>query len=402
MSSKKDILQLHSLPHAEKNSLRAEFWYREYLSRHLLLKNHALCQKIFTHMLKVRDRAIELFPGQDEITLVSEAIGKYFIAITPELKSLRPLKYSFDSFSNRTLFESLEEELEFLVDISTQYGFYAHTLLFPTSMDKVIGSIQAGKSAADFNAYTFCKVIPPPKDNPKITIEESNCSALRIFVELQDGNYNHKVIIDEISRVLASHRALRRQLNIKIELSSEEIEILATNGIYEDGIKIRKMADEARAIGLWCWDQVVAITNPDYTEHLKNEKGYLFTLKEPKPEHPVRSLLFSLIEKELLNSFHTPCPPMRQNCIYLPDDKKECSGRADICKHIGKKYNPCGTVGESCLCDELGKKNYNAKSKNRQCQHLTSCARKLTKIQKNATDCVNNCKILPIMGMEIR
>lgn len=342
--------------------LRLQFWYFEYLKRHLLVNNPELCLNIFAAFTNVSGELNEKNKLNSEKDLLKQVIDESF----------------YSKYTDRTnyLLPSIKKslkELDFLCKISEHTEHYAHKLIMPHNSTEILHLINSQKEVADLETDGFFVKVGKENwitefhsDSPEI----HDSADIKISFNIASADFDFAKLTDEIKYRVAIRRHLLKKLGHEIKLSPEEMSIITKKNIPTKMDLCKHSSDESRAIGLFCWDKIMGLEDKENIlkkiyEQSENSNQYpsFLNLFEDRTT-TTRELLFIMIEKGLLKKFH--------------------------------KEGDCQHEKESCIYSEDGKKDTGTSIKDRKCGHYDSCLKKLSDLINHANLSVQKMQIIPI------
>lgn len=263
----------------------ASFWRAEYVKRKLLLDAKNDLERMLLAQKELREFAIPLMDKVDEsLTLPDPAdtlLRLYFIYIFGSLDQ----KAVWDSIGD--IPEHIREHLDYLLSVSNNYGYLPSELVTRASMDEILKRI-ANNEALPESPLLFG--VGPQKEK----LETSE--ALVRVIGLDPGRQSKRVRIADIDSFpdqIVCLRSLHKRFDVTEAVQKISDEVVAY--IFEQktqreesfskaekemivDLYKKKMKGnygsthrEARAIGLWMWDQ-----------HLQSDKSISAIAREMK------------------------------------------------------------------------------------------------------------------------
>ena len=358
----KGFLDNHGFGTQEAVPLRLRFWYYEYLKRHLLQHSPGLCWDIAVANMNLRTELSGQLDGFGKIDTTKLAVREYILRKHGYRKEL-----CIDADVGPVVVKVINstEELQFLSELTEEYGHYAHLLTIRHDMSEILKHINAGKDVADIGTGGFACHIPQPGNGIKLRSDMSAAHQgvwkLDFSINIFSDDFDFAAVLDEVAYQIAVRRHFLAAQKKVVGISREEGSIVVRKNLPPELELNKHSSDKSRAIGLWCWDAIVFLSPEPLAmyKRLPNRSPLLVPFPNKKDMGFTNSeLLFDLVENGLLLNFPgkketTPCHLPEKSFLYGHDGTFRGSGLNKNCK----RYESCirrlgGLISHANLCIE--------------------------------------------------
>ncbi|MDR1642226.1 MAG: hypothetical protein LBT59_21250 [Clostridiales bacterium] len=367
--SKFNYCKSNEFEYKHENILRIQFWYYEYLKRHLILYKPLLIKHIFSAINYILNKLEDNFKNLDKeasIDLLKRIILQYYLWRS-KLKLYYLASDIIVYIISKIDDEDFRTSLDILAGVSREYGYFANSLLYPRDMEDILEHINSNLDVADIACDTFA--IEEPTDPnieimPPLDSMEFHSGDTLISLNIINDNFNITNVLKYIKTAITLRRNHLRSMGVKLKFSSFEISELVQHILPQSVKAIHETSDRSRAIGLWCFDKKNGLLKDKYIENF--QKIIDGNFKNDKILS-TEDLFKELVGKKLIRNFFT----------YTT------KGSQGLCQESENK---------ECLLDIFSKD----KPGNDNCIRKDSCIRRLEMLIKNATKCVDNKTVIPI------